>query len=34
MTQQGRNMYECVIIDEKLFVHLFVFNVFPETSIY
>jgi hypothetical protein len=29
MAQQGRNMSECVIIDEKkLFVHLLVFKVF------
>jgi hypothetical protein len=29
MTQQGRNMYECVTIDDKtLFVHLLVISVF------
>jgi hypothetical protein len=28
MTQQGRNMQECVTIDETLFVHLLVISVF------
>jgi hypothetical protein len=28
MIQQGRNMQECVTIDEKLFVHVFVISVF------
>jgi hypothetical protein len=29
MTQQGRNMYECVTIDDKtLFTHLLVISVF------
>jgi hypothetical protein len=29
MTQQGRNMYECVMIDDKtLFAHLLVISVF------
>jgi hypothetical protein len=29
MTQQGRNVYECVTIDDKtLFVHLLVISVF------
>jgi hypothetical protein len=32
MTQQGRNMYECVTTDDKtLFVHLFVISVFVES---
>jgi hypothetical protein len=31
MTQQGRNMYECVTIDDKtLLVHLLVISVFGQ----
>jgi hypothetical protein len=33
MTQQGRNMYECVTIEDKtLFVHLLVISVFVQYS--
>jgi hypothetical protein len=33
MTQQGRNMHECVTIDDKtLFVHLLVISVFVNFS--
>jgi hypothetical protein len=35
MTQQGRNMCECVTIDDKtLFVHLFVISVFVTLRLY
>jgi hypothetical protein len=34
MTQQGRNMYECVMIDDKtLFVHLLVISVFSHYNV-
>jgi hypothetical protein len=34
MTQKGRNMYECVTIDDKaLFVHFLVISVFASISV-